>query len=49
MDHGRKTLADEKSILREMRRAKETGKEVVCAKDTKLNQNQVTTFCTKIS
>ncbi|XP_059318678.1 uncharacterized protein LOC132069305 [Lycium ferocissimum] len=40
--HGSKTLADERRIFREMRRANETGKELVCPEDTKLNQNQVT-------
>uniref|UniRef100_A0A3Q7HSA2 Uncharacterized protein n=1 Tax=Solanum lycopersicum TaxID=4081 RepID=A0A3Q7HSA2_SOLLC len=36
--HGSKNLADEKRIFREMRRAEE----IVCPKDTKMNQNQVT-------
>ncbi|KAJ8526596.1 hypothetical protein K7X08_029073 [Anisodus acutangulus] len=40
--HGSKTLADEKRIFKEMRRAKEIGKKIVCSKDTKMNQNRVT-------
>ncbi|KAL3330601.1 hypothetical protein AABB24_034434 [Solanum stoloniferum] len=40
--HGSKTLADEKRIFREMRRAKEIGREIVSPTDTKMNQNQVT-------
>ncbi|KAG5592039.1 hypothetical protein H5410_042553 [Solanum commersonii] len=40
--HRSKTLADEKRIFREMRRAKEIGREIISPTDTKMNQNQVT-------
>ncbi|XP_049377454.1 uncharacterized protein LOC125842241 [Solanum stenotomum] len=40
--HGSKTLADEKRIFREMRSAKEIGREIISPTDTKMNQNQVT-------